>query len=358
MLLRGILLAMLFTGPLLVSCTGAPTYRGATSDHFNGSTFVNTRPMAKGAGDLIRLGWGTLSEAETWPDWIEVSQRADFSSRNSSGIAVTFINHASFLIQADGLNILTDPIYSDRASPFQWAGPKRVHRPGVAMDDLPEIDVILVSHNHYDHLDVDTLKQLQARQDSPPLLLSGLGNGAYFERLGLKRHEDLDWEDRFEHDGVEFVFTECRHRSGRGAGDQMKTLWGSFVIKTSAGNVYFAGDSGYDDHFRATGDAHGPFELALLPIGAYEPRWFMADVHVNPLEAVQAHLDLGTRLSLGMHFGTFQLTYEAIDQPERDLAAALEKLRVNPQAFQVISPGETRLLAGRQTTRQQLQAAR
>jgi L-ascorbate metabolism protein UlaG (beta-lactamase superfamily) len=330
-------------GALVVSCTGAPHYRGEPSAHFDGQRFSNTVPMARGAGDIMQLGWGMLTQAAAWPAWVDTTPQPVASERVHQGLAVTYINHSTFLIQADGVNILTDPIYSKRASPFQWTGPARVHAPGVPFDDLPPIDIILISHNHYDHLDEATLKRFAA-MDAQPVILAGLGNGSLFERWGLDSHHDLDWEDSFSLRDVEFVFSECRHRSGRGITDQMKTLWGAFVIKTSAGNVYFAGDSGYGSHFRATGDRHGPFALSLLPIGAYQPRWFMKDVHVNPAEAVQAHRELRSALSVGMHFNTFQLTYEAIDQPELDLEAALRASPLPAAAFITLQPGESRQL--------------
>jgi L-ascorbate metabolism protein UlaG (beta-lactamase superfamily) len=210
------------------------------------------------------------------------------------------------------------------------------------MEDLPPIDVVLISHNHYDHLDEETLVDLANRQEEPPLILAGLGNGALFSRLGLARHQDMDWSQSLSIGDLEIVFTECRHMSGRGIGDQGRTLWGAFVVRSSAGAIYFAGDSGYGPHYRETGQRYGPISLSLLPIGAYEPRWFMADGHLNPSEAVQAHLDLGSRQSVGIHFGTFQLTYEGIDQPVIDLEKALEQAGVSPERFQVLAPGETR----------------
>ena len=328
---------------LAASCVGAPHYQGTRSAHFDGSHFRNTTPMAKGAGDMLKLGWGMATEAAEWPDWVEITPQTVAAERVYEGLTVTYVNHSTFLIQVDGLNILTDPIYSKRASPFQWSGPARVHQPGVRFEDLPPIDVILISHNHYDHLDEGTLKRF-AEDTVQPVVLAGLGNGELFDRWGLTRHYDLDWEQSHRVEGVEFLFSECRHRSGRGIGDQMKTLWGAFVIKSSAGNVYFAGDSGYDGHFKATGNRHGPFRLALMPIGAYEPRWFMRDVHVNPAEAVQAHKDLRTELSIGMHYNTFQLTYEAIDQPVKDLQAALSGAGIPPAAFITLAPGEARHL--------------
>jgi L-ascorbate metabolism protein UlaG (beta-lactamase superfamily) len=307
--------------------------------------------MEKSAGDLIKLGWGALTTSEDWPDWIDIEQQTVPSERVYEGVSVTFINHATFLIQVDGVNILTDPVYSERVSPFRWAGPRRVHAPGVALEDLPPIDVILISHNHYDHLDEEALRALLAAQEKPPLLLAGLGNGRLLSTLGASDQRDLDWEDSAHYGELEFMFTECRHRSGRGVSDQMKTLWGSFVIKTSRGHLYFAGDTGYGPHLKATGDRHGPFALALLPIGAYEPRWFMKDVHLNPEEAVKAHQDLRSDFSIGIHFGTFQLTYEARDQPVIDLSVALREQSIATADFQVMNPGETLTLGQDQTSR-------
>ena len=340
-LFAGALLALL---PLLLSCTAAPAYQGSPSDHFDGSTFVNRKPMNKTPGDFIKLAWGAVTDPRTWPDWIEIETGQVAQARVNSGIVVTFINHATFLIQVDGVNILTDPVYSKRTSPVQWLGPKRVHAPGVALANLPPIDIVLISHNHYDHLDKDTLQQLFERQEQPPVILAGLGNGQLFQRLGLHSYHDMDWNDRFETHGLEVVFTECRHRSGRGIGDQMKTLWGSFVLKTSAGNIYFAGDTGYGPHLRQAGTEHGPFALSLLPIGAYDPRWFMADVHLNPEEAVKAHQDLRSRQSIAMHFGTFRLTYEGIEEPLTDLQLAIEKYALAPQRFLVLEPGQSKVI--------------
>lgn len=329
--------------PTLSGCTSAPTFSGRASDNFDGSRFVNRYPMEKSAADFVKLGWGAVAEASDWPTWVETTEGKIPVDRVHQGVSVTFINHATFLIQVDGYNILTDPIYSERASPFQWAGPKRVHAPGVSLEDLPPIDLVLISHNHYDHLDEATLLTLSEQQEEPPLIVAGLGNGLLFDNWGLGRHRDLDWQESTQLGNLEIVFTECRHRSGRGVSDQMKTLWGSFVVKTSAGTLYFAGDTGYGPHLKEAGEQYGPFRLALLPIGAYEPRWFMADVHLNPEEAVKAHLDLRSERSIGMHFGTFQLTYEGIDAPLLDLAAAREKHGVSSTEFDVLEVGETTL---------------
>ena len=338
-----VLAFIIATIPMLVSCTAAPAYSGKAGANFDGTRFVNNPPMSKGAGDMVKLAWGSLTDATPWPAWVDIEAQPAPLERVHRGLSVTYVNHATFLIQVDGVNILTDPIYSERASPVQWAGPKRIHAPGLAMEDLPPIDVVLISHNHYDHLDETTLLQLAAQQETPPLILAGLGNGLLFKQLGLEHHLDMDWQETVPVDGLEIIFTECRHRSGRGVADQMKTLWGSFVIKSSEGNIYFAGDTGYGPHLKATGEEYGPFTLALLPIGAYEPRWFMADVHLNPEEAVLGHRDLRSEHSIAMHFGTFRLTYEGADRPVTDLQLALEHYDIPPGDFDVLEPGQTTL---------------
>ena len=329
---------------LLASCVAGPNYKGEVLENFDGKEFFNRTPLSQKTLDVVSFGWGSLAQSEQWPTWIDNNPAQAPLALVADGISVTYINHATTLIQVQGLNILTDPIYSERASPFQWAGPKRIRDPGIAMKDLPNIDVILVSHNHYDHLDVDTLKQLTARQETPPLVLSGLGVGELFSKIGISNYVDMQWGQSEHYQDLEFAFVECRHRSGRGLTDQMKTLWGSFVIKSSAGNIYFAGDTGYGPHLKEHGEAYGPFALSILPIGAYEPRWFMKDVHLNPAEAVMAHNDLNSEQSLSIHFGVFQLTYEAMDSPAADLKAALDARGVDTADFWTLEPGEARTI--------------
>jgi L-ascorbate metabolism protein UlaG (beta-lactamase superfamily) len=225
-------------------------------------------------------------------------------------------------------------------SPVTFAGPKRVRDPGIPIEALPEIDLILVSHNHYDHLDTASLKKLRQQQEKEPVIVSGLGNAKLLRKQGYTNALELDWGEHTQVGPATVHFVECQHRSGRGAFDQMKTLWGSFVVETPEGAIYFAGDTGYSPHFKAQGEQYGPFALSLLPIGAYEPRWFMKDIHLNPEEAVQAHLDLNSQQSLGIHFGVFQLTWEAIDSPITDLEAALDAQRLPRETFWVLEPGE------------------
>ena len=329
-------------------CVSAPVYEGPPSDHFDGEVFHNTVPSEKGLWDILQLGLYSLWQRESWPSWIDAPQLTVPQSRFSGpGISVTFINHSTLLVQVDGINILTDPVFSERVSPFSFAGPKRVRPPGVALDDLPDIDVILISHNHYDHLDTYSLQRIVERQapGNAPLILAGLGNSGLFELLSLPGFVDMDWQDAVSYKGIEIIFTEARHRSGRGITDQMKTLWGSFLVRTSQGNIYFAGDTGYGPHFDNLKKQYGEVELALLPIGAYKPLWFMQAVHLTPAQAVKAHKAIASRQSIGIHFGTFQLTYEGIDEPVAELAAALAAEQVPAQEFITLAFGETRQFA-------------
>ncbi|MEM7096683.1 MAG: MBL fold metallo-hydrolase [Pseudomonadota bacterium] len=330
---------------LIAGCVAAPGYQGPKSDHFDGNVFRNTLPAEKGFWDLVRMGWGSVVDAQDWPGDVPNGNFPAPADDVVDDIVVTYVNHSTVLVQVAGVNILTDPVYSERVSPFTWAGPKRVRAPGIALEELPHIDVILISHNHYDHLDAKTLQDISAQQSQPPLILAGLGNTAFFAQLGLEETRDMDWDDQIEHAGLSFHFVECRHRSGRGITDQMKTLWGSFVIETPQGNIYFGGDTGYSPHFKAQGARFEEFALTILPIGAYEPRWFMADIHLNPADAVQAHLDLNSRQSLGIHFGVFQLTYEGIDQPALDLSRALDQAELSQSTFWVLEPGMSRTIA-------------
>lgn len=342
-LLGALTLALLVFG--INGCVSAPVYDGPATDHFDGDVFHNTVPSKKGFWDIAQLGIYSLWQRESWPTWIDSPQhRVPRQRFHGPGISVTFINHSTLLVQVDGVNILTDPVFSERVSPFSFAGPKRVRPPGVALEDLPDIDLILISHNHYDHLDTDTLARLVARQppDKAPLILAGLGNSGLFELMSFPGFVDMDWRQSVRFKNIEVIFTEARHRSGRGLTDQMKTLWGSFLVRSSQGDIYFAGDTGFGPHFENLKRQYGDVELALLPIGAYEPQWFMQAVHLTPAQAVKAHKAIGSQQSIGIHFGTFQLTYEGIDTPLDELAVALQAEQVAPEDFIALEFGETR----------------
>lgn len=255
-------------------------------------------------------------------------------------VAITFINQASFLIRLSGGVVLTDPIFSERCSPVSWAGPRRARPPGVALADLPRPDVVLLSHNHYDHMDLPTLRALQARD--APRFVTMLGNSRTLARLGIVATE-LDWWQEVSVGKLSISATPARHFSARTPFDRNRALWGGFMVSGGAGKVLFAGDSGAGPHWGDIRTRLGAPDVALLPIGAYEPRWFMAAVHMDPAEAVQAHLALGAGRSVGMHFGTFQLTDEAIDAPLVALEAARQQAGVN--RFDTLGFGETRVFA-------------
>ena len=312
----------------------APYYHGPATDHFDGARFRNREPEHQGSF----LKWQATRQMGPWPRWVDEPPGPPPPRRVGGGrLRVTFINHATLLIQMDDLSVLTDPIWSERTSPVSFAGPKRHRAPGIRFDDLPPIDVVVVSHNHYDHLDVPTLRRLQLRDR--PRIVTPLGNGALMRRHGVDDAIELDWWQQ--HDRVTAV--PARHFSARGMSDRNRNLWGGFVIGGASGNVYFAGDTGWGAHFAEIGARFAPIRAALLPIGAYLPRWFMKPAHVNPAEAVEAHAALGARTSIPMHYGTFALGDDGIDEPLRDLQSALAA-KGNPN-FAILDHGEGRDLA-------------
>jgi L-ascorbate metabolism protein UlaG (beta-lactamase superfamily) len=320
------------------------TYSGPVSDHFDGERFFDPDGAPpKSLGQVLRWQFGRGRKRATWPEWAP-SPHADTPPPRVDGdrVRFSFVGHASWLIQAAGLNILIDPVWSERASPFSFAGPKRRNDPGIAFEALPRIDVVLVSHGHYDHLDVATLSKLAARFS--PRVITPLGNDLTMRAADEAiRAEAFDWHDRVEL-GNEIAVTPVptRHWSARGLFDRNKALWASFVMETPAGKIYIVCDSGYGDggHFRRVAEAHGPLRLAILPIGAYEPRWFMRDQHMNPSDAVKALADCGAAQALAHHHGTFQLTDEAIDAPAVALVDALEAAKLPREKFAVLKPGQ------------------
>ncbi len=279
-----------------------------------------------------------LTPRTPWPAHIDEPPQRPPALDGATAV-ITFIGHATFLIQTSAGNILTHPMYSPRAGPFGLLGPRRVRNPGVRFDDLPAIAMVLLSHNHYDHCDLPTLRTLAQRFD--PVVITPLGNGALVRSCGIRRVEELDWWQDATISTLPITLTPAQHFSARGPFDRNRALWAGFMLTVGGVHVYFAGDSGYAPFFRDIRQRLAPIDLALLPIGAYEPRWFMKAVHMNPAEAVQAHLDLGASASIGMHFGTFQLTAEGIDEPQRALADAGRASHITPSQFRTLRFGES-----------------
>jgi L-ascorbate metabolism protein UlaG (beta-lactamase superfamily) len=279
-----------------------------------------------------------LERRTPWSERVDEPPQRPAPLENGAAV-VTFIGHATLLIQTPAGNILTDPMYSQRAGPFNVMGPRRVRQPAVRFEDLPPISIVLLSHNHYDHCDARTLGMLAKRFD--PLVVTPLGNGPLVRSSGISRVEELDWWQEAKSSALPITLTPAKHFSARGPFDKNRALWGGFVLTTGGMRIYFAGDSAYGPFFRDIGQRLGPIDLALLPIGAYEPRWFMHVVHMNPAEAVQAHLDLGAPESLGIHFGTFQLTTEGIDDPLRALGDARRANNIPPARFRTPGFGES-----------------
>jgi L-ascorbate metabolism protein UlaG (beta-lactamase superfamily) len=308
------------------------------SDHCDGRRFFNPDgDEPRSARDLLR--WWRTRRVEPWPADLPAAMADPPRATGPDEIAVTWIGHSTLLLHANGRAVLTDPVFTRHAGPFGRVGPRRVRPPALAIAGLPPIDLVVVSHNHYDHLQPSNLRALQAR--FAPAFVTTLGNRRLLEKLGLRRVSELDWWETAEAAGMEVVCTPARHFSARSPFDRNRTLWGGFAVRTGRRTLYFTGDTGYSPLFREVGRRVPEIEVACVPIGAYDPRWFMRPVHVDPEEAVQIHLDVGARRSIGMHFGTFRLTDEAFDEPPRRLIAAREAAGLAPEAFHVPAAGET-----------------
>ncbi|MCW3796572.1 MBL fold metallo-hydrolase [Sphingomonas sp. BN140010] len=316
-----------------------PYYSGPPSDHFDGTRFFNPDQPTTDRGLLQVLRWKVTERAADWPESVSVVPARP--AARVDRLTVTMVGHATLLIQAPGVNLLTDPVWSERASPLTIAGPKRVTAPGVAFEDLPPIDVVLLSHNHYDHLDTATLQRLQAVHD--PLIVMPLGNDAIVGKAVNKARMVVgDWGDRIGlGGGGATTLTRANHWSARGTRDRRMALWCGHWIKTAAGSVWFAGDTGYGSGtiFPEIRARHGAPDVALVPIGAYAPRWFMAAQHADPGEAVRIMRDVGAARALGIHWGTFQLTDEARDEPAERLRAAVAEAGIAADRFVAAEPG-------------------
>jgi L-ascorbate metabolism protein UlaG (beta-lactamase superfamily) len=306
----------------------APKYRGPQSDHFDGKRFVNLeRTHHAGFRDVLR--WLLNRQHGPWEEWREITPSVPPQRVAGGELRVTWVNHATFLIQTENVNVLTDPVWSQRCSPVQWAGPKRRHAPGIRFEELPPIDAVLISHNHYDHMDAGTLRRLQRERT-----FVGLGNSAF-----LKGATDLDWwESAALTEEVRVHCVPAQHFSSRGLTDRDANLWCGFVLETPHGAIYFAGDTGWGPHFAMLRERFGAMRLALLPIGAFRPEWFMCSVHISPRDAVRAAAALDAQVSIPMHYYTFDLGDDGQDEPLQVLRSALAG---GGPHFEILTPGET-----------------
>ena len=318
-----------------------PYYRGPVSDHFDGLRFASPGGLTdRTLAQVMR--WKADRAGEPWPKTFPSPYPADRPPERFAGLRVVLIGHASYLIQVAGRNILIDPVFAKRASPFRVAGPKRVNPPGIAFADLPPIDAVLITHNHYDHLDGPSLARIwQAHQ---PLIVAPLGNDAILRGYDDTMHvETRDWGGTVDLGaGITVHLTPAKHWSARGINDRRMALWCAFVLTTPAGVHYHVGDTGFGDGaiFRDVRARFGPPRLATLPIGAYEPRWFMQAQHVNPAEAVEIVKIIDAAQALGHHWGTFRLTDEGVERPVEALAAALDAAGLPPERFLALRPGQ------------------
>ena len=307
------------------SYAGAQTYKN-TNEQENGKTF----------GQLMT--W--VLDGEKSPEKVEIETSTQWQelAPTQTNYAV-WIGHATYLINNGDINILTDPIFSKRASPVGFAGPKRMIPPAMTLNDLPKIDAVVVSHNHYDHLDIWSLKKL-FKLNSETIFLVPTGDKKRMVKAGIRNIIEMNWWDIFRVSNTEFHFTPVQHWSKRGLFDRNKSLWGGWFIKSNDLSLYHAGDTGYSSDFKTTYERLGAPDYSFIPIGAYDPRWFMKDSHVNPEEAVQIALDLKTPHSFGMHWGTFTLTDEPVLEPPARLKEALKKQNLESDFFISPKPGE------------------
>jgi L-ascorbate metabolism protein UlaG (beta-lactamase superfamily) len=310
------------------------------SDHFNGKTFFNPGGRSsRGLLDVLR--WKLTSRATPWPRHVEIARQPLPPAPAGDGIVATWVGQSTFLIRSATCAVLTDPVFSATAGPLPGLGPRRVAAPGVAFDALPRVDLVLLSHDHFDHCDLPTLRRLARRDD--PRVVAPLGHGPLLRRAGFRRVVELDWWQKHPcGPGLEVTLVPARHWTRRSPFGTNRRLWGGFMLGMGGRSVYFAGDSGYQPGlFSEIGRRCGRPDLAMIPIGAYEPRWFMASAHMDPAEAVRAHADVGARRSVAMHWGTFQLTDEGRSEPVRALESARASAGLSASDFYTPEIGES-----------------
>jgi L-ascorbate metabolism protein UlaG (beta-lactamase superfamily) len=318
-----LLIAIIFSSYFLFSYS--KYYDGKITDHFDGTRFFDPE-LNNDKSFVDFLKWRFTTKSYPWPDKV-LNNQFDLPPDRVMGsdLRVSYVGHVTFLIQTNGLNILTDPVWSDRASPVSFAGPKRVIDPGIKFKDLPPIDLVWISHNHYDHLDLETIELLWKKHK--PRIITPLGNDTIIKKYNSNIEvEAYDWGDEvIINDSMKFHIEPMQHWSSRWVLDRNKALWAAVNIETKSGNIYFVGDSGYGNgrYFKKAKEKFGKFRLALLPMGAYEPRWFMQYAHMDPFDMIKAHIDLGKPFTVPSHYDVFKLT----DEPRGDALIKLEKAK-------------------------------
>lgn len=338
---------------VLLTCSSRPAVTPdggkAVPPHHAREGFRNPYPgfEAKGLGDMLqwvfvdRMRNGRPKKPDTY-SFVLAKNDGKALRENGHEFTVTWIGHSSLLVQIGGKNILFDPIWSDRCSPYQSIGPKRKMPPGIRFADLPEIHAVFISHNHFDHLDEPTVRKL----GNGPRYFVPLDAGRVMEEMKVTRYREMDWWDEFTFEGMKITCVPAQHFSQRAFCDRNTTLWCGWVVRGegATGSVFFAGDTGYFPGFREIAARCGPVEVAALPIGAYLPRWFMKPVHMSPDDSVQAYLDLKAGIFVPIHWGTFEMTDETLDQQPRDLMEAVKKRSLPPRNFWLMKHGETRFV--------------
>ena len=307
-------------------------------EHYKNGRFFN--PGVAPQSFLEFLKWITHRRTGPWRDFIASAKSSrPPESVGGSGLRVTFVNHSTVLLQTEECNFITDPVWSKRASPVQWIGSKRHRSPGIRFEDLPHIDCVLISHNHYDHLDIHTLRRLLLRDR--PAIFCPRGVGKLLKKIGFDEIFELDWQQHRKWNEFTIHCAPAQHFSARTPFDRNSTLWCGWVVECSGGDIYFAGDTGFDSHFAAVAARFRNFRLALLPIGAYQPEWFMGSIHMNPEEALKAHKLLGAGTSVGIHFGTFSLAEDGETGATDRLQEALKQAGES-NSFWILDNGEGR----------------
>lgn len=326
----------------IASCTSVQN-SVATSDHYDGYCFQNQNRLVHGKKSLFQVLKWKLSKNEE-KDFVEptanpVEPRLP-QVIHPDEVFVTFINHATVLIQFQDLTILTDPVFSDYIGPFSLLSCNRFQDPGMSLERIPKIDLVLISHNHYDHLDLPSIRQIQKRDH--PLFVVPLKNGTLLKEAGVEKCIELDWWESYLFNPKHKIsLTPAQHWSARGLFDANRALWGGFVLENDFIKLFFAGDTGYASHFREIFQRFGAMDVALLPIGCYQPRWFMQEAHMDPAEAVTAHLDLQSSMSIGIHFGTFKLADEGVMKPATQLIQVLNQNKIPLSRFIAPQNGQT-----------------